>query len=81
MIFLNPKTLCYFNFLLERVMFLNFLLESLVIYEGSLLAYPLLCSLSVNDTPEVMKQMPPLPVKVNEELANSILPRTNLPMQ
>ncbi|KAF8094247.1 hypothetical protein N665_0367s0030 [Sinapis alba] len=29
----------------------------------------------LNDLPEVMKQMPPLPVKVNEELANSILPR------
>jgi len=35
----------------------------------------------LNDSPEVMKQMPPLPVKVNEELANSILPRTNLPPQ
>ncbi|KAB1213247.1 hypothetical protein CJ030_MR5G009658 [Morella rubra] len=41
----------------------------------------IMADLSVNDTPEVMKQMPPLPVKVNEELANSILPRTNLPMQ
>ncbi|XP_021907170.1 uncharacterized protein LOC110821590 isoform X2 [Carica papaya] len=29
----------------------------------------------LNDMPEIMKQMPPLPVKVNEELANSILPR------
>ncbi|CAN8260133.1 unnamed protein product [Cochlearia groenlandica] len=29
----------------------------------------------LNDMPEVMKQMPPLPVKVNEELANSVLPR------
>ncbi|KAE8676851.1 hypothetical protein F3Y22_tig00111582pilonHSYRG01383 [Hibiscus syriacus] len=29
--------------------------------------------LSLNDLPEVMKQMPPLPVKVNEELANIIL--------
>ncbi|KAF5741337.1 hypothetical protein HS088_TW10G00333 [Tripterygium wilfordii] len=29
----------------------------------------------LNDMPEVMKQMPPLPVKLNEELANSILPR------
>ncbi|CAN8269976.1 unnamed protein product [Cochlearia groenlandica] len=29
----------------------------------------------LNDMPEVMKQMPPLPVKVNEELANTILPR------
>ncbi|XP_015578117.2 uncharacterized protein LOC8288313 [Ricinus communis] len=28
----------------------------------------------LNDMPEIMKQMPPLPVKVNEELANSILP-------
>ncbi|XP_059434088.1 uncharacterized protein LOC132167197 [Corylus avellana] len=37
--------------------------------------------LSLNDTPEVMKQMPPLPVKMNEELANSILGRTNLQMQ
>ncbi|WVZ01101.1 hypothetical protein V8G54_027170 [Vigna mungo] len=35
----------------------------------------------LNDSPEVMKQMPPLPVKVNEELANSILPRTALPPQ
>ncbi|KAG4945159.1 hypothetical protein JHK87_041166 [Glycine soja] len=35
----------------------------------------------LNDSPEVMKQMPPLPVKVNEELASSILPRTNLPPQ
>ncbi|KAK7843878.1 hypothetical protein CFP56_011826 [Quercus suber] len=35
----------------------------------------------LNDTPEVMKQMPPLPVKLNEELANSILPLPNLSMQ
>ncbi|KAI3461767.1 hypothetical protein Pfo_018430 [Paulownia fortunei] len=28
----------------------------------------------LNDLPEIMKQMPPLPVKLNEELANSILP-------
>lgn len=35
----------------------------------------------LNDTPEVMKQMPPLPVKLNEELANSILPPPNLSMQ
>ncbi|KAJ4963483.1 hypothetical protein NE237_023422 [Protea cynaroides] len=35
----------------------------------------------LNDMPGVMNQMPPLPVKVNEELANSILPQTNLPMQ
>ncbi|XP_042507537.1 uncharacterized protein LOC122083718 [Macadamia integrifolia] len=34
----------------------------------------------LNDMPGVMNQMPPLPVKVNEELANSILPRTTLPM-
>ncbi|XWS47259.1 hypothetical protein CRYUN_Cryun14cG0137100 [Craigia yunnanensis] len=27
----------------------------------------------LNDLPEVMKQMPPLPVKVNEELSNNIL--------
>ncbi|KAG9149365.1 hypothetical protein Leryth_003337 [Lithospermum erythrorhizon] len=33
---------------------------------------------SLNDLPEVMKQMPPLPVKLNEELANSILPRPPL---
>ncbi|XP_022758845.1 uncharacterized protein LOC111305505 [Durio zibethinus] len=31
----------------------------------------------MNDLPEVMKQMPPLPVKVNEELANNILPRSS----
>ncbi|ESQ37939.1 hypothetical protein EUTSA_v10029444mg [Eutrema salsugineum] len=29
----------------------------------------------LNDMPEFMKQMPPLLVMVNEELANSILPR------
>lgn len=29
----------------------------------------------LNDMPEIMKQMPPLPVKLNEELASSILPR------
>ncbi|CAH8290772.1 unnamed protein product [Eruca vesicaria subsp. sativa] len=29
----------------------------------------------LNDMPEVMRQMPALPVKLNEELANSILPR------
>lgn len=33
---------------------------------------------NLNDLPEVMKQMPPLPVKLNEELANSILPRPHL---
>ncbi|KAK4419759.1 hypothetical protein Salat_2388800 [Sesamum alatum] len=32
-----------------------------------------------NDLPEIMKQMPPLPVKLNEDLADSILPRTSLP--
>ncbi|CAK9137480.1 unnamed protein product [Ilex paraguariensis] len=31
----------------------------------------------LNDLPEIMKQMPPLPVKLNEELANSILPRSS----
>ncbi|GAB4825455.1 hypothetical protein Ancab_008328 [Ancistrocladus abbreviatus] len=30
---------------------------------------------SMSDSPEIMKQMPPLPVKLNEELVNSILPR------
>ncbi|CAL1365918.1 unnamed protein product [Linum trigynum] len=34
---------------------------------------------NLNDVPEVMKQMPPLPVKMNEELANTILPRPNIP--
>ncbi|XP_042411541.1 uncharacterized protein LOC122001048 isoform X2 [Zingiber officinale] len=34
----------------------------------------------LSDMPEIMKQMPPLPAKLNEELANSILPRPNLPM-
>ncbi|CAO2838209.1 unnamed protein product [Amaranthus hypochondriacus] len=29
---------------------------------------------NVNDTPEIMKQMPPLPAKLNEEQANMILP-------
>ncbi|CAL5424772.1 unnamed protein product [Camellia sinensis] len=33
---------------------------------------------SMNDMPEIMKQMPPLPVKLNEELANSILPPPSL---
>ncbi|KAA8550501.1 hypothetical protein F0562_002185 [Nyssa sinensis] len=32
----------------------------------------------LNDMPETMKQMPLLPVKLNEELANSILPRSSL---
>ncbi|XVE78240.1 hypothetical protein DITRI_Ditri13aG0128700 [Diplodiscus trichospermus] len=31
----------------------------------------------LGDLPEVMKQMPPLPVKVNEELANNILGHTS----
>ncbi|XP_068666894.1 uncharacterized protein [Aristolochia californica] len=35
----------------------------------------------LNDMPGIMRQMPPLPVKVNEELANSILPRSSIPMQ
>ncbi|XP_050214507.1 uncharacterized protein LOC126665680 [Mercurialis annua] len=36
----------------------------------------------MNDMPELMKQMPPLPVKINEELANAILPpRPNRPMK
>ncbi|XP_019051505.1 PREDICTED: uncharacterized protein LOC104587006 isoform X2 [Nelumbo nucifera] len=35
----------------------------------------------LNDMPGVMKQMPSLPVKINEELANTILPRTTHPMQ
>nr|GMC59632.1 rho GTPase-activating protein gacM [Ipomoea batatas] len=33
----------------------------------------------LNDSPEIMKQMPPLPVKLNEELANSILPLPSMP--
>lgn len=32
----------------------------------------------LNDMPEIMKQMPPLPVKLNEELASSILPRASM---
>ncbi|KAJ4893112.1 hypothetical protein Rs2_19906 [Raphanus sativus] len=35
----------------------------------------------LNDMPEVMRQMPALPVKLNEELANSILPRPPPPHQ
>ncbi|XP_050207143.1 uncharacterized protein LOC126656589 isoform X2 [Mercurialis annua] len=31
----------------------------------------------LNDMPDIMKQMPPLPVKVNEELANSFLPQSS----
>jgi hypothetical protein len=34
----------------------------------------------MSDAPEIMKQMPPLPVKINEELVNSILPRPTVPM-
>ncbi|KAL3653222.1 hypothetical protein CASFOL_002903 [Castilleja foliolosa] len=34
-----------------------------------------------NDLPEIMKQMPPLPVKLNEELARSVLPPMPLPKQ
>ncbi|KAA8543600.1 hypothetical protein F0562_021654 [Nyssa sinensis] len=32
----------------------------------------------LNNMPEIMEQMPPLPVKLNEELANSILPRSSM---
>ncbi|KAI7738454.1 hypothetical protein M8C21_031583 [Ambrosia artemisiifolia] len=32
----------------------------------------------LNDMPEIMKQMPPLPVKLNEELTNSMLPQSSL---
>nr|XP_011466862.1 PREDICTED: uncharacterized protein LOC101313817 [Fragaria vesca subsp. vesca]XP_011466863.1 PREDICTED: uncharacterized protein LOC101313817 [Fragaria vesca subsp. vesca] len=35
----------------------------------------------LNDMPDVMKQMPPLPVKVNEELVNHVLPPPAHPMQ
>uniref|UniRef100_A0A2C9V0V8 Uncharacterized protein n=1 Tax=Manihot esculenta TaxID=3983 RepID=A0A2C9V0V8_MANES len=36
----------------------------------------------LNDMPDVMKQMPPLPFKLNEKLANTMLPyRPNLPMK
>jgi hypothetical protein len=35
----------------------------------------------INDAPDIMKQMPPLPVKINEELVNSLLPRPTVPMQ
>ncbi|GAV73530.1 DUF3755 domain-containing protein [Cephalotus follicularis] len=34
----------------------------------------------LNDMPEMMRQMPPLPVKVNEELANTILPPPSFAM-
>ncbi|XP_016460894.1 uncharacterized protein LOC107784298 isoform X2 [Nicotiana tabacum] len=33
----------------------------------------------LNDAPEIMRQMPPLPVKLNDELANSMLQRPPLP--
>ncbi|KVH94157.1 uncharacterized protein LOC112518458 [Cynara cardunculus var. scolymus] len=32
----------------------------------------------LNDMPEIMKQMPPLPVKLNEELTTSMLPHSSL---
>lgn len=32
----------------------------------------------LNDMPEIMKQMPPLPVKLNEELTNSMLPHSSV---
>ncbi|KAM7496313.1 hypothetical protein LguiA_020727 [Lonicera macranthoides] len=32
----------------------------------------------LNDMPEIMKQMPPLPVKLNDELANSVLGPSSL---
>lgn len=35
----------------------------------------------INEPPYMMKQMPALPVKVNEQLANTILPPSTLPMQ
>ena len=36
---------------------------------------------SLNDMPDIMKQMPPLPVKMNDGLANIILPPPPHPMQ
>ncbi|CAO2821802.1 unnamed protein product [Amaranthus hypochondriacus] len=36
--------------------------------------FKVLNNCNVHDTPEIMKQMPPLPVKLNEELASTILP-------
>lgn len=33
----------------------------------------------LSDAPDTMKQMPPIPVKLNEDLANSILPRASVP--
>ncbi|KAK6255440.1 hypothetical protein SCA6_016745 [Theobroma cacao] len=35
----------------------------------------------LNDMPDIMKQMPPLPVKVNDELAGTILPPSTHMMQ
>lgn len=35
----------------------------------------------MNDMAEVMKEMPPLPFKINETIFNSILPQTNYQMQ
>lgn len=35
----------------------------------------------MNGMPEVMKQMPPLPFKINEMIFNTILPQTNYQMQ
>ncbi|XP_022761595.1 uncharacterized protein LOC111307725 [Durio zibethinus] len=35
----------------------------------------------LNDMPDIMKQMPELPVKMNDELANTILPPSPHPMQ
>jgi len=40
--------------------------------------FPLYFFDRMNDSPAVMKQMPPLPVKMNEELSRSILPGTPL---
>lgn len=34
---------------------------------------------TMNGMPEIMKHMPPLPVKLNEDLANAILPPAQLP--
>lgn len=36
---------------------------------------------NLRDTQDIMKQMPPLPVKLNEELADLILPRTTFPTE
>jgi hypothetical protein len=35
----------------------------------------------MDDVPELMKQMPPLPVKLNDDLADTILLPPNLPRQ